>query len=277
MGASSPWLPAQREINARTKFLWSSATESFCPFIAEGAPVSGCGGDAESAPYPFEGESRGSSALLELEAGVSSRLAIDASLTYLDLSYDDILLKRRTRGLADVRAGARYALARGSFPVAPYASLKIPVGEPPALPQALPPGEMQFDFEMGAHAGASLWPRPAFVVARAGYRWRARNDETGRDPGNETFAVLEAGIRAGRVLVKAGLDQLWGESTAVERDGRETHETGKRVTRASAGIVVDLTQRERAGIDAQVYAPLGGANYPTGAVFVVGLWARFRV
>lgn len=256
--------------------MWSSTTESYCPFISEGAPVSGCTGDAESAPYPFEGESRGSSVLVELEAGVSSRLAIDANLKYLDLSYDDILLKRRTRGLADVLVGARYALARGSFPVAPYASLKIPVGEPPALPQALPPGEMQFDFEMGAHAGASLWPRPAFVVARAGYRWRARNDETGRDPGNETFAVLEGGVRAGRVLVKAGLDQLWGETTNVETNGVETQEAGKRVTRATAGLVIELT-RERAGIDAQVYAPFSGANYPTGAVFVLGFWTRFRV
>jgi hypothetical protein len=88
--------------------------------------------------------------------------------------------------------------------------------------------------------------------------------------------VLEAGVRAGRMLVKAGLDQLWGETTTVETNGLEMHEAGKRVTRASAGLVIDVT-RERAGIDAQVYVPFAGANYPTGAVYVLGFWTRFRV
>ncbi len=273
--ASSAWLPQPRQLLARAKWIQSNSNESFCPVLGVDDELDLCG-DGDRAPYAWDGESRVRSGLCEIEAGLTRRLALDASLSYLHLRFDDTLTRRRTRGLGDLRVGARFALARGAAPIAPFVAVKIPLGDAPSVPQALPLGEMQLDVEAGLFAGASLWPRPAFLAASCGYRIRGENGDTRRDPGNEVFASFDAGIRAGRFLAKSGVSGLWGGET-IDRgaSAAETIEAGKRVTQISAGTVVDLSAR--AAIDAAVYVPIRGRNYPTGVTFVAGLSVRLGV
>lgn len=273
--ASSAWLPAPREVIARAKYLHSATDEAFCPVlgVVDDAPPCEAG---DRAPYPFAGESRVRSGLVEIEAGLARRIALDASLSYLHLEFDDILTRRRTRGLGDVRIGARWAAARGALAIAPFVAVKIPLGDAPTIPQALPLGEMQRDLEAGVYGGLSLWPRPAFLAASCGYRVRAENGDTHRDPGDELFATFEVGARTGRLLAKAGASGLWGEETLEGAPGMPpVVETGKRVAQISAGAVVDFSSRS--AIDAAIYIPVSGRNYPAGVTFAAGLSLRLGV
>ncbi|MFN0151515.1 MAG: transporter [bacterium] len=273
--ASSAWLPNAREILARAKWIQSNSDEAFCPAIGVDDELDPCG-DGGRAAYAFDGRSRLRSGIVEAEAGLSRGVALDASLSYSQVRFDDTLTRRRTRGLGDLRIGARFALARGAAPVAPFVALKIPLGDAPSAPQAIQLSEMQLDLEAGVFAGASLWPRPAFLAASCGYRVRGENRDTRRDPGNEIFASFDAGIRAGRLLAKGGVSGLWGGET-IDRGTNATKivEAGKRATQISAGALFDLSAR--AAIDAAITVPVRGRNYPTGVTFVAGLSVRLGV
>jgi len=272
--ASSAWLPEPRQILARAKYLHSETNEAFCPVLGVADEARPCE-PGDRARYPFEGDSRVRSGLFEIEAGLPRRFALDAALSYLHLEFDDILTRRRTRGLGDLRLGARFALARGGLPVAPFVAVKIPLGDAPSVPQALPLGEMQRDVEAGLYAGASLWPRPAFLAASCGYRIRAENRDTRRDPGDEVFASFEAGIRAGRFLAKGGVSGVWGDETIERTAAAAAVEAGKRVAQISAGALFDFSTR--AALDAAVYIPVAGRNYPAGVTLVAGLSVRLDV
>jgi len=75
--------------------------------------------------------------------------------------------------------------------------------------------EGQRDWEVLLELGKSLHPWPVYVQGWGGYRWRERNEEIGRDPGNEGLFYLAAGGSAGRFQWKLAVDGLLGQSSTV--------------------------------------------------------------
>jgi len=73
--------------------------------------------------------------------------------------------------------------------------------------------EGQRDWEVLLELGKSLHPWPVYVQGWGGYRWRERNDEIGRDPGNEGLFYLAAGGSVRRFQWKLAVDGFLGESS----------------------------------------------------------------
>ncbi len=278
--ASSPWLPPRGEAIVRVKLLAHETDRAFCPTeFSESSP--GLCGDGDRVRYPLEGRARDRGVLCEAEVGVAERASLDARLTYYDLRFDDLLTLRRSRGLGDLTLGGRVALLRGRARAAPFAAVKIPLADESIAPGILAIGDQQIDVETGLHAGGAFGS--AFAAARAGYRFRARNDATGRQPGDEAFFALDLGARAGRVLLRCGFDRLAGEETTVDSvaaagslaGATRRVEPGKSVTRVSPGVLVAVSASAEIEIGALI--PLAGRNYPASATFVVGISRRFRL
>ncbi len=267
--AWGPWLPVRGEVALRTRFLAHETRESYCPFTVGGGPGAACA-DGERARYPSQGEAEERMLTLDAEIGVGGRVALDVRLTHYDLRFDDASFLRETSGIGDVTVQARFAAARGRAPLAPYLAVKIPVGREMIAPDAIPVGEHQTDVEAGLHAGLSLWPRPAFVQARAAYRVRAANEETGRDPGDEAQIGVDAGVWAGPLLLKGGLERISSERLRLEGGGAEP---ARGVTRFSAAAILRVSPRVE--IEGGVFVPVAGRNYPAGATYAIGAAARF--
>jgi len=79
--------------------------------------------------------------------------------------------------------------------------------------------EGQRDWELLLEVGKSLHPWPVYVQGWAGYRWRERNDEIDRDPGNEGLFYLAAGGSVDRFQWKLAVDGLFGEPSARQAAG----------------------------------------------------------
>jgi len=267
--AWGPWLPAPGDVTLRTRFLAHSTRESYCPFTVGGGPETTCAHGAR-ARYPSEGEAEERMLTLDAEIGVGDRVALDVRLAHYDLRFDDAFFLRETSGLGDVTVQARFAAARGRVPLAPYLAVKIPVGREMIAPDAIPVGEHQTDVEVGLHAGLSLWPRPAFLQARAAYRVRATNQETGRDPGDEAHVGADAGVWAGPLLLKAGVERMSSERLRLEGGAEEP---ARSVTRFSAAAILRVSPRVE--IEGGVFLPVAGRNYPAGATYAIGAAARF--
>jgi hypothetical protein len=283
--ASSPWLPEPGIFVVRAKWLQQSSDEAFCPILSRGIVVDACESSGEREPYPSGGNASDRSIVLEAEAGILRRVALDAKFSYKWLAFDalesgradapPILNDVRSTGPGDLALGARLALIESALRAAPYATVKFPLTDsiPTDATRAFPLDERQIDLEMGAHLGVSLWPRPIYARGRCAYRVRAENTSTGRDPGNEVIAEIEVGVRARRaLLIKCGLDGMVAEPTHVASDTLATVEPRKRVLRATPGIAIDLG--ENVALDASAYVPIAGSNYPAGTTFAVGISVR---
>jgi len=75
--------------------------------------------------------------------------------------------------------------------------------------------EGQRDWEVLLEVGKSLDPWPVYLQGWGGYRWRERNEEIGRDPGNEGLFYLAAGGSTGRFQWKLAVDGLFGRESSV--------------------------------------------------------------
>jgi hypothetical protein len=156
--------------------------------------------DGERIPYFFEGQNRTSALYLEGRYGFTDRLEGMVQVPYFILRFDDLADDRRSSGLGDVRAGLRYNLVR-QFPVATVdVQVKFPTGTFVNDAEVVPVGEGQWDVDLAGEVAHSFWPRPFYVSARAGYRIRSPNEESGIDFGNEVFWLVEGGYEVNRRL-----------------------------------------------------------------------------
>lgn len=95
--------------------------------------------------------------------------------------------------------------------VAVRGGAKIPSGNFSVSSEAISLSEGQRDWELLLEVGKSLHPWPVYVMGWAGYRWRERNEDIRRDPGNEGLFYVAAGGTVGRLQWKTAIDGLIGE------------------------------------------------------------------
>lgn len=222
-------------------------------------------------------QSRSTAIFFDALYGVTDRLDVWVQVPYFDLHFDDDADERHSQGIGDVRLSARYNLLKlrgGSIPISARFTVKAPVVDFPIDAEVIPVGEGQWDYEAWLEGGASFWPIPAYAVLWVGYRWRALNSETTRDPGDERTLLAEVGgTFAGPLGGKVVLDAIFGKTGAVQ--GIKVSGDEREIVYLQPTLTYQLTSS--LALETSVRVPLHGKNYPAGPQFTVGFFQRGRL
>ena len=209
--------------------------------------------------------------------GVTDRLDLWVQVPYFDLNFDDDADDRHSSGIGDVRVSARYNLFKlrgGSIPISARFTVKIPVVDFPIDAEIIPVGEGQWDYEAWLEGGASLYPIPAYVVVWAGYRWRALNEETTRDPGDERALLAEiGGTLAGPLGAKVVMDAIFGKNGSIQ--GINVSGDEREIVYLAPTLTYQLTPS--LSLETAARIPVHGKNYPAGSQFTLGFFHRGRI
>lgn len=193
------------------------------------------------------------------------------------LRFDDVAADREQTGLADLRLWARIGPELlgldAPLPLAVRGGVKLPGTDFPVDAEVIPLNEGQRDWELLLELGHSLWPTPAYLQGWVGYRWRERNEEVLRDPGDELFYYAAAGGELGRLDWKLASQGTFGRAPVIEGVRVPSEE------RELVEIVPRLGYRwAPATVQAGVRIPVDGRNHPKGVVYTVGAffdWTLF--
>lgn len=122
-------------------------------------------------------------------------------------------------GFGDPRAYVRVGpslLGIDALPVAATlrGGLKFTSGNFSVNSETISLSEGQRDWELLLEVGKSLYPWPMYVQGWVGYRWRERNQEIGRDPGNEWLIYTAAGGTVDQLKWKLAVDGLIGQHSS---------------------------------------------------------------
>ena len=228
--------------------------------------------DGERIPYFFDGRNQTSGLFLDLRYGLLPRLEVVVQAPVYRLAFDDLADSRRSTGLADLRAGARYALLDGATVVTAGVAVKFPSGEFVNDAEVVPVGEGQYDLDFTLEAGRSFWPRPAYVSVLAGYRVRRPNDQNGIHPGNEVVWLLEGGHKlVSRLSFKAVARGLHGkQSTSF---GLDIPTLKREIVYLQPGLVWDL--KSERSLELSLPFTVKGRNWPAGLAVGISFNSRF--
>jgi len=178
----------------------SRATQSYGPF----------GGTLEFAGAS-EFDTR--SAYLTGSVGLVEGLELWGQLPVHRLEVDGPAGVSRSSGVGDVRAALRVSpiLFGYEWPVAVRAGIKLPGSDFPVDATELPLTEGQRDIDLSVESGWTSLDHSVYVVGWVGYRWRSENREVEYEPGDEFFAHVAVGGKAGSVHWELGVDALTGD------------------------------------------------------------------
>jgi hypothetical protein len=193
--------------------------------------------------------------------------------SFNDLEFTDAAGERSTSGLGDTNVWLRVAplayLGVG-VPFAIRGGVKIPSGDSPVDAEIIPLGEGQYDWELMAELGHSFWPSPHYVNGWVGYRWRRRDLESRKDPGEEVFFLAQAGGAAGRLQYKVILEGWDGGTPNLE--GLQVPTAQRHYLQITPNVGWD-TGRGSAYVGWR--QPLSGQNLPASGALVIGYFGRF--
>jgi hypothetical protein len=228
--------------------------------------------DRRRIPYFFEGRNRTTAAFFDYRRGLVDGLEASAQLPVYSLRFDDLADRRRSTGLGDLRLGLRYNVLKAPLVATVGAAIKFPTGDFVNDAEVIPVGEGQYDVEVTGELGRSLWPRPGYVTAQIGYRFRAANREVGIDPGDEVFGSLEGGYTvAGRMSLKGLVRALYGfDATSF---GLPLASRRREIVYVQPGVSLRLGSA--GGLELSTPISLRGRNYPAGIVFSLSFYTQF--
>jgi len=228
--------------------------------------------DGEKIPYFFEGQSRISAAFLKLRRGLWRRLELSVDLSLYQVQFDDLADERSSTGPGDVRLGVRYGILEAPIVVTLGSTVKLPTGDFDNDAEVVPVGEGQHDVELTLELGRSLWPRPGYVTGLFGYRFRAENEASGIDPGNELIWSLEAGYELlPRTTLKLLARGLHGQESTTF--GLSVPTLKREAVYLEPALIVSLG--ETRGVELKVPFTVRGRNWPAGPVFALGFHQTF--
>jgi hypothetical protein len=215
-------------------------------------------------PYLANGRADTYSLYFTGSVGVVRGLDVWAQLPVHRLSFSDITGERARSGIGDPRVSIRLSpqiFGANAVPLALRAGVKLPGTDFPVDPRVLPLGEGQRDWEVSVEAGQGFGGLDVtgYALGWIGYRWRERNDETDRKPGDELFAHAAFGVRWRAWHVELAAEIMSGQPS--ERFGLEL-ETGRRqLLQIQPTLGYDLG---RGTFEITAAVPLAGKNLPTG-------------
>lgn len=179
------------------------------------------GPDGANRPFLSDGRTTTSSLFLTAAGGVARGVELWVQVPVHRVGFNDETGSLNRVGVGDPRVSARVGGALFGFdglPVSVRAGVKLPGSDFPVDPDVLPISEGQTDIEVVAEAGRMLaGAYPLHIVAWAGYRWRLRNDDKERKPGDERFGRIGVGGPFGVLRWDFAVEGLWGR--APEQQG----------------------------------------------------------
>ncbi|MDX1548489.1 MAG: hypothetical protein R3247_15930 [Rhodothermales bacterium] len=194
------------------------------------------------------------------------------------LAFDDVAADRRSTGFGDprihLRVGPALAGRRWALPVALRGGVKLALGRFDRDAEIIPLSEGQRDWEIFAEVGRSLHPRPLYLMAWAGYRWRAFNDEIDRKPGDERLAFVAAGGTVRRLAWKLATEGLWGRPPR-RRLGGGAELALPLDRRRLVQVLPSLGYPAGPGmLEVGLRLPVAGRNLPAGTAIFAGYFLR---
>jgi hypothetical protein len=228
--------------------------------------------DGERIPYFFEGHNETTAAFVDFRRGLGSGFDVLVQLPIYSIRFDDLADERKSTGIGDLRAGARWNFLSDPVIATVGAAVKFPTGEFVNDAEIVPVGEGQYDFEVGVEMGRSLWPRPGYVTGQLGYRFRTENKKNGIDPGDEIFWSVEGGYRVfPRTMLKGLVRGLYGfDATSF---GLPIASLRREVIYLEPGVIFELSPTQ--SIELSVPFSVRGRNWPAGPVLNIGYYQIF--
>ncbi|MFQ5790481.1 MAG: transporter [Acidobacteriota bacterium] len=253
------WTRPRRRTWVKTSFMFQETEERY--FL-----------DGNRIPYFFEGHNRTAAGFFDISRGLTDRLEVRLQLPFWTITFNDLADNRTSTGIGDIRVGVRYNLAQAPLVATIGSTVKFPTGEFINDAETIPVGEGQYDVEVTAELGRSLWPRPGYVTGLMGYRFRTQNGETGIDFGDELIWSVEGGYHiAPRLMVKGLLRGLHGfDSTSF---GLNIDSLRREIVYFEPGALFELNPSR--GIEFSLPITLRGRNWPAGLVFNIGFYQEF--
>jgi len=179
------------------------------------------GPDGESRPFLSDGRTTTSSLFVTAAGGAARGLEVWVQVPIHRIGFSDETGSLSRIGIGDPRLSARIGgefFGLQGLPLSLRAGLKLPGSDFPVDPDVLPISEGQTDIEVVAEAGRVLaGSYPLHIVGWAGYRWRMRNDDRARKPGDERFGRIGVGGPLGSWRWDLAAEGLWG--LAPEQQG----------------------------------------------------------
>jgi len=231
----------------------------------------GAGGEVRA--FFASGRAATTSAFLTTALGAAPGVDAWVQFSFHRLRYDDFAGERSSTGIGDMRFWLRAAPLHwlgSQLPVAVRVGAKLPVGDFDVNAEIVPLGDGQRDWEALIEAGHSFWPRPWYLSAWAGYRWREENRESRKDFGNEFFYFLQVGGRlAGPVGVKVAVDGWKGASGVTE--GVPIPSFRRELVQLQSSLTWDLGPGQ---FEVGARRALRGRNLPAGTTFLAQYFTR---
>lgn len=228
--------------------------------------------DGELTPYFFEGRNQTRALFFEYVRGLTDRWDVKAQMPYFGISFDDIADERQSNGLGDLRVESRYNVLSDPMVLTVGGTIKFPTGEFVNDAEIVPVGEGQYDFDVFAEVGRSLWPVNGYVTGKIGYRFRTKNRETNISFGDEIIWRAEGGYRFNeRLSAKLLARGLYGfESTSF---GLTIETLRREIVYIEPGVHFAITKSQ--GVEVTVPVSVRGRNWPAGPVVTVSFISVF--
>jgi len=234
----------------------------------------------DRAPYAERGKYESRAVFVDLWYGVTDRLDIGLLVPWFRQTFvNDALLigfgeARVASGISDVRGFLKVNLIKDPFVGSIKLGAKAPTGELINEEGIVPVGEAQWDIDIVAQIGKSFWPVPLYAGLDIGYRFRTKNEELDRDPGNEIVFIAELGATpTSWSLLAIKLEGIRGQKGKIL--GVANDSLRKRVTYLSP--TAGLGPWNDIRFEAASRISLNGRGFPAGPLFTVGLTYEGRL
>jgi hypothetical protein len=228
--------------------------------------------NGERIPYFFDGRNQTRALFFEYVRGLTDRWDVKVQLPVFAIAFDDFADERESNGLGDFRVESRYNVLDDPMVLTLGGAIKFPTGKFVNDAEIVPVGEGQYDFDVFAEVGRSLWPVNGYVTGKIGYRFRNENEETNIAFGDEIIWRAEVGYRFNRrwstkVLARG----LYGfESMSF---GLNIETLRREVVYIEPGVHFAFTEKQ--GVEVTIPVSVRGRNWPAGPVFIVSFVSLF--
>ena len=223
--------------------------------------------------FLLDGQAQTASSFLTVALGVLPGVDIWVQPSYHRLEFADLEGTRISWGFGDTRVFLRTAPLRllgSDFPFAIRAGTKLPTDFESGT-DLIPLGDGQRDWEVMAELGHSFWPRPFYLQAWAGYRWREAKED-GSDFGDERFFNVSLGGGGEPLGFKVQFEGWYGGAfTAVGLGGAGQK---REMVRLYPSLLVTAGPGQ---VELGSRLPLSGQNLATGPEIVVGYFTRLSL
>lgn len=226
-----------------------------------------------SMDFPGLGHSVASAAFLTVARGLAPGVDFWVQGSFQRLRFDDLTGKRTSTGIGDARFYVRVSpptWVGRALPLAVRAGVKVPVGDFDVGTDMIPLGDGQRDWEVVLEAGRSFHPRPLYLIAWAGQRWREAKDGGRTDFGDERFFLAALGGEVGPVGFKVTVDGWRGDTPVF--NGTLAVGAEREMLRVAPSLLVGVGPGQ---VELGARVPLSGRSLPSGTDLVVGYFTRF--